>query len=90
VVYNAQSPFEITVETLKRILDNSSDEIFVIDSEQRIVFVNSVCEKHYGLKPEDVVGKYNADLLAKGYWKPSIVPLVFKVKKRLVLSKRPI
>jgi transcriptional regulator with PAS, ATPase and Fis domain len=87
VVYNAQSPFEITVETLKRILDNSSDEIFVIDSEQRIVFVNSVCEKHYGLKPEDVVGKYNADLLAKGYWKPSIVPLVFKEKKTISIKQ---
>lgn len=87
MVSETNSPFEITVETLKKILDNSSDEIFVLDSQQRIVFVNSVCEKHYGLKPEDVVGKYNAELYAKGYWKPSIVPLVFKEKKTISIKQ---
>ncbi|MDQ0201236.1 sigma-54 interaction domain-containing protein [Neobacillus ginsengisoli] len=87
MVSGTQSPFEITVETLKKILDNSSDEIFVIDSEQRIVFVNSVCEKHYGLKPEEVVGKYNDELFEKGYWKPSIVPLVFKEKKPVSMKQ---
>ncbi|MCM2534913.1 sigma 54-interacting transcriptional regulator [Neobacillus pocheonensis] len=87
MVSGTQSPFEITVETLKKILDNSSDEIFVIDSEQRIVFVNSVCEKHYGLKPEEVVGKYNEELFAKGYWKPSIVPIVFKEKKPVSIKQ---
>ncbi|MED3561414.1 sigma-54 interaction domain-containing protein [Bacillus xiapuensis] len=87
MVSKIQSPFEITVETLKKILDNSSDEIFVIDSEQRIVFVNSVCERHYGLKPEEVVGNYNAELFAKGYWKPSIVPFVFKEKKPVSIKQ---
>lgn len=78
---------EISGETLRKILDHSSDEIFVIDREHRIIFVNSVCEKHYGLKPEDVVGKYNAELFEKGYWKPSIVPLVFKEKKPVTIRQ---
>jgi len=84
---NTKSPFDITTETLKRILDYSSDEIFVIDAEQRIVFVNSACEKHYGLKPNDVVGKYNKELFESGYWKPSIVPLVFKEKKTVSIKQ---
>lgn len=78
---------EITGETLRRILDHSSDEIFVIDRNQQIIFVNSVCEKHYGLKPEEVVGKYNVELFEKGYWKPSIIPLVFKEKKPVSIKQ---
>ncbi|MFC0417956.1 sigma-54 interaction domain-containing protein [Cytobacillus solani] len=78
---------EITGETLRRILDHSSDEIFVIDKDQRIIFVNSVCEKHYGLKPSEVVGKCNIELLEKGYWKPSIVPLVFEQKKPVSIKQ---
>ncbi|WP_241481482.1 sigma-54 interaction domain-containing protein [Mesobacillus campisalis] len=78
---------EITGETLKKILDHSSDEIFVIDGNGRIIFVNKVCEKHYGLKPEDVVGKHNAELYEKGYWKPSIVPQVLKEKKPVTIRQ---
>ncbi|MBM7655754.1 sigma-54 interaction domain-containing protein [Neobacillus cucumis] len=86
MITETQSPFDITVETLKKILDYSSDEIFVLDAQQRVIYVNSVCEKHYGLKPEDVVGKYNSELYEKGYWKPSIVPKVFKEKKTVTIK----
>jgi transcriptional regulator with PAS, ATPase and Fis domain len=72
---------EMTLQTLLKILDHSSDEIFVLDGEKRILYVNRVCERHYGLKPTDVIGKYNVDLFEKGYWKPSIVPEVYKRKK---------
>jgi PAS domain S-box-containing protein/TyrR family helix-turn-helix protein len=78
---------EITGDTLRKILDYSSDEIYVLDGNQRIVYVNSVCERHYGLKPENVIGKYNTELLEKGYWKPSIVPLVFKEKKTVTIKQ---
>ncbi|MDR4945039.1 sigma-54 interaction domain-containing protein [Neobacillus cucumis] len=86
MITEIQSPLDITVETLKKILDYSSDEIFVLDAQQRVIYVNSVCEKHYGLKPEDVVGKYNSELYEKGYWKPSIVPIVFKEKKTVTIK----
>jgi PAS domain S-box-containing protein len=72
---------EMTVQTLLKILDHSSDEIFVLDGEKRILYVNQLCEKHYGLKPTDVIGKFNVELFEKGYWKPSIVPEVYKRKE---------
>ncbi|MBX9974590.1 sigma-54-dependent Fis family transcriptional regulator [Cytobacillus firmus] len=72
---------EMTLETLLKILDYSSDEIFVLDGEMRILYVNKVCERHYGLKPRDVIGKYNVELFEKGYWKPSIVPEVYRRKE---------
>ncbi|MGM7719659.1 sigma-54 interaction domain-containing protein [Metabacillus sp. Hm71] len=79
---------EMTLETLLKILDYSSDEIFVLDGEKRILYVNQVCERHYGLKPADVIGKYNVDLFEKGYWKPSIVPEVYKRKKPCYMKQQ--
>ncbi|MDQ7864793.1 PAS domain-containing protein [Peribacillus frigoritolerans] len=38
---------------------------FVLDGEKRILYVNKACERHYGLKPTDVIGKYNVDLFEK-------------------------
>jgi PAS domain S-box-containing protein len=80
-ISNHTGNVEMTVQTLLKILDHSSDEIFVLDGEKRILYVNKVCEKHYGLKPTDVIGKFNVELFEKGYWKPSIVPEVYKRKE---------
>lgn len=85
---NIPMDIEINGHVLKDILDYSSDEIFVLDGEKRIVYVNRVCEKHYGLKPQEVIGKYNTDLLDRGLWKPSIVPLVFKEKKPVTMRQK--
>jgi TyrR family helix-turn-helix protein/PAS domain S-box-containing protein len=79
-ISNHTGNVEMTVQTLLKILDHSSDEIFVLDGEKRILYVNQVCEKHYGLKPTDVIGKFNVELFEKGYWKPSIVPEVYRRK----------
>ncbi|MFL0365426.1 sigma-54 interaction domain-containing protein [Pseudobacillus sp. 179-B 2D1 NHS] len=79
---------EMTLETLLKILDHSSDEIFVLDGEMRILYVNQACERHYGLKPTDVIGKYNIELFEKGYWKPSIVPEVYKRKKPCYMKQQ--
>lgn len=78
---NQTNNVEMTLQTLLKILDYSSDEIFVLDGEKRILYVNKVCEKHYGLKPTDIIGKYNVELFEKGYWRPSIVPEVYEKKK---------
>ncbi|MFK2825272.1 sigma 54-interacting transcriptional regulator [Bacillus sp. B190/17] len=82
------SSVEMTLQTLLKILDHSLDEIFVLDGEQRILYVNKACERHYGLKPEEVIGKYNVDLFEKGYWKPSIVPEVYKRKKPCYIKQQ--
>ncbi|SDM73646.1 PAS domain S-box-containing protein [Fictibacillus solisalsi] len=85
---NATGNIEMTLETLLNILDHSSDEIFVLNGEKRILYVNQACERHYGLKPTDVIGKYNVDLFEKGYWKPSIVPEVYKRKKPCYMKQQ--
>jgi PAS domain S-box-containing protein len=85
---NATGNVEMTLQTLLKILNHSSDEIFVLDSEKRILYVNQTCERHYGLKPSDVIGKYNAELFEKGYWKPTIVPEVYKRKKPCYMKQQ--
>ncbi|ARK25005.1 histidine kinase [Sporosarcina sp. P37] len=71
---------DLSLESLLKILDYSSDEIYVLDGETKIVYVNRNCEKHYGVKKSDVLGRYNADFFNEGYWTPSVVPRVLEEK----------
>lgn len=71
----------INPETLKYILDYSTDEIYILDKNQKIVYVNKVCERHYGLSPSTLIGRNNNDLFKEGYWTPSMAPTVFEKKE---------
>ncbi|MFS0576352.1 sigma 54-interacting transcriptional regulator [Sporosarcina sp. 179-K 3D1 HS] len=79
---------EITLESILKILDYSTDEIYVLDAHKRIVYVNRKCEKHYGLKQNEVLGKFNDELFNSGYWKPSIVPEVYAKKETVHLIQQ--
>ena len=76
---------EITSETLKNLLDYSSDEIFIFNRDKQIIYVNSACEKNYGLKKEDLLGKYSHELFEQEYWSPSIYPEVYQEKKTVCM-----
>ncbi|MGK7376902.1 sigma-54 interaction domain-containing protein [Planococcus sp. 1R117A] len=78
----------MTLQTLLKILNHSSDEIFVLDGDKRILYVNRTCEKHYGLKPSDVIGNYSMDLFEKGYWTPTIVPEVYDKKEPCYMKQQ--
>ncbi|KKB41336.1 sigma-54 interaction domain-containing protein [Bacillus thermotolerans] len=83
----ASKNIDMTLESLVKILDYSSDEIFVLDSQKRIIYVNSACEKHYGLKKQDVLGRSSVELFEKGYWNPSLAPEVYEKKKPLAIKQ---
>lgn len=80
---NNTKNIEITAETLKKLLDYSSDEIFIFNNKRQIIYVNGVCERNYGLKKEDLLGRYSNDLFEKEYWTPSIYPEVYIRKEPL-------
>ncbi len=69
-------------EGFEKILDMSFDEIFVIDSKGIIIYVNNVCEKHYGVKASELIGKSCHKLASTGLWFPAITPQILKEKKR--------
>ena len=78
----------LTFDSILEILDYSSDEIYVVNRDTRIVYVNKNCEKHYGLKKDEVLGKLNHELYDQGYWAPSILPLVFEKKETVSLKQQ--
>lgn len=79
---------QLDYETLKKILDNSHDEIYVTNSEGIVIYVNNACEKHYGVKAADIIGKSSKEISEKKYWSPRISPLALKRKKSFTLEQK--
>jgi len=82
-----QKPFSLDAETLKLILDNCYDEIFVLDGEDRVIYVNSVSERHYGMRPTEVIGKSVEEMFELGYWYPPITPMVHREQRRITMEQ---
>jgi len=80
----------LSFETLQKILDNSYDEIFVIDKDQTILYVNPVCQVNYGLTQEEVMGMKAYELIEQGYCFPPVAPEVIKKKKSLTIEQTTI
>lgn len=79
---------DLSKETLLKILDNAFDEIFVYDNNYKVVFVNRACERHYGMKPSEIIGKTFQELLSEECWYPSILPKVYKEKRRMTIEQK--
>lgn len=82
---NSLTFFKDSNNSLAKILDHASYEIFVLDQHRNIVYVNNKCEQHYGLKASDIVGKNNSIFVRNGYWSPSIVDSVFEQKQPVTI-----
>lgn len=75
-------------EDLQKILDNSFDEIFVVDSNGIVTYVNQACIKNYGLNPSEIIGKTVHHLINEGYYSPALFPVVLKSKKIVTLEQK--
>ncbi|WFD11552.1 sigma-54 interaction domain-containing protein [Tepidibacter hydrothermalis] len=75
-------------KTLKKILDNSYDEIFVTDGDGNAIYVNEACERNYTLKPYEVIGKNPWQLTEEGFCFPPITPIVLRDKKQVTLEQK--
>ena len=53
----AEAALTLSEAKLRSILENSSDQIFMIDRDDRYLFVNNVLANILGKRPEDVIGK---------------------------------
>lgn len=79
---------KLSYETLKTILDNAFDEVFVYDNNYNILYVNKACERHYGMKQEDMIGKNFWQFVDEDYWYPSTLPIVYKEKRRVTMEQK--
>ncbi|RXT01539.1 sigma-54-dependent Fis family transcriptional regulator [Ammoniphilus sp. CFH 90114] len=84
---NPEEKISISTDVLIKILDHSPNEIYVLDRDTRIVYANKAYERHYGVKQSEIIGKLNDEIFSKGYWTPSIVPLVLKEKKSITIKQ---
>ncbi len=75
------------LEIFKRVIDELHDEIMIYDNEYRLVYVNKAAYRHYGVKPEDLIGKCFHELDGT-YWGNSTLPDVYRTQKQV--AKRQI
>ncbi|WP_419955264.1 sigma-54 interaction domain-containing protein [Neobacillus niacini] len=87
---NFLTDLDLNMEALIKILDYSSDEIFVLNKDKKIIYVNDACKKHYGLNKEEVIGKTSMEFADKGYWYPSIFPDVLERKEPITIKQTTI
>ena len=68
------------LEIFKRIIDELHDEIMIYDDAYHLVYVNRAACRHYGINPEQMIGK-SFHALDGTYWGNSTLPDVYRTKK---------
>lgn len=63
--------------------DHLYDGIYITDGEGKTRYVNKAYTRITGIRPEEVVGQYVDDLVAKGVYLNAVTPEVIKSKKRV-------
>ncbi|WP_425058308.1 Anaerobic nitric oxide reductase transcription regulator NorR [Sporomusa carbonis] len=69
---------QLSKETLLKILDNSHDAIFATDGKGVTIYANKACEKYYGIKPKDVIGKDSWQFMEKVGCYPPTAPITLR------------
>ncbi|MED0678829.1 sigma 54-interacting transcriptional regulator [Aneurinibacillus thermoaerophilus] len=80
--------YENLYAELKSVFAAAYDEIFVTDGEGYTVRVNGACERNYGLKAEQMVGKHVTELVAGGIFSPSATLDVIAQRKQINLVQQ--
>jgi PAS domain S-box-containing protein len=68
-------------------LEASCDEMWVANAEGRILFVNPVCQDHYGVPPEELIGRGLQEVIDQGLAYPPILPVVLREKRRVTIEQ---
>ncbi|NGY89853.1 PAS domain S-box protein [Bacillus megaterium] len=75
---------EIADGELKTIFDISHDAIYMSDGEGRTLKVSSGCERIWGYKETELLGKTVYELEKEGAYSPSITRLVLEKKEKSI------
>lgn len=76
----------LTQEQIFEILESIYNEVYVVGKDHTILYINSACLRHYGLYPEDFIGKKEEEFSDK-LWYPSVIPHVFKEKRTMSVKQ---
>lgn len=80
---------ELDYATFKHLIDNVYDEICIWDDQSRLIYMNHACYRHYGLYPDEMIGKTVDYFVQKeNYWNPSSVQYIYDEKKPVIQKQR--
>ncbi len=89
-IKKVNDPRMLDLEQFKRILNHSYDELFVINRQGVVVYVNEPSVRNYGLAPDEIIGKTIYDLQKDGYYYPLVAPVVLQGKKTTTFEQETI
>lgn len=72
-----------TCRDLEEIFRTSFDGIFVTDGDGTTLMVNEGCERNYGLKAHELVGRHVSEFEKKGWIRPVIAGKVAETRQRM-------
>lgn len=75
-------------DTFKRLVDNLYDEFNIWDNNFRLLYINNACQRHYGLKKDEMIGKNYFDFIKEDYWYPMLLPYVYKEKVPIMSTQK--
>ena len=75
-------------DTFIKLVDSLYDEINIWDNNFKLLYINNACERHYGLKKEDMVGRNYYDFMEADYWYPKLLPYVYEEKKPIMTTQK--
>ena len=79
----------ISLEKFISLVDEIYDEIFIWDEQLRVVYANKACYRHYGMLPEEFIGKTLEEFTEREkMWSPTIVPKTFLQKKPMIQRQK--
>lgn len=77
---------DLTKEELFEILENIYNEVYVLDKNKNIIYVNPSCLSNYGMLPKNMIGKNHFEFTGN-LWYPSVIDKVFQTKKPLCVEQ---
>ncbi|WP_272999626.1 sigma 54-interacting transcriptional regulator, partial [Hydrogenibacillus schlegelii] len=75
--------YRTSFQDLQTIFDNSYDVIYVSDGSGITMRVSSACERLWGMKKEELVGRSVFELEAEGVFRPSVTRLVLETGRKV-------
>src|SRR3989344_4167743 len=72
----------VTSDLYKLIVDNSADVLYVLDFDERFVFISPSVEKIFGFTPEEVIGKKIHNFLTPQSYEKQRVNMLRALKEK--------
>jgi len=85
---NFETIYGMDFPTFFSIIDNMYDEIFIVDNNYKLVYVNKAALRHYGTPPSEMIGRTCLEFDKEKWWEPSFLPYLYKDKKAYAAKQK--